>query len=189
MDRSVSEISVLPQHFIMGNLLIGLSFPEFARTRAQLLKCDVKNLMEEPLTSLPPLTCLRRTRSAVVSFSLAVLRVGRRHCSAGSPPRQFRRGGQTKELLSVTAVRNAVGPSISRSMCDVSTAAAGHSWRRLPIEAACPQAAITRSPLWFSLTAVFRACAFQILIDGRFAVLSGKRGFHVHGLPSAFDAP
>ena len=27
-DRSVSEISVLPQHFKMDNLLIGLSFPE-----------------------------------------------------------------------------------------------------------------------------------------------------------------
>jgi hypothetical protein len=39
------------------------------------------------------------------------------------------------------------------------------------------------------LAAVFRARAFQILIDGRFAVLSGKRGFHVHGLPRAFDAP
>ena len=35
-DRSVSEISVLPQHFKMDNLLIGLSFPE---TRAREVNC------------------------------------------------------------------------------------------------------------------------------------------------------
>ena len=35
-DRSVSEISVLPQHFKMDNLLIGLSFPE---TRAREVSC------------------------------------------------------------------------------------------------------------------------------------------------------
>ena len=35
-DRSVSEISVLPLHFKMDNLLIGLSFPE---TRAREVNC------------------------------------------------------------------------------------------------------------------------------------------------------
>ena len=36
-DRSVSEISVLPQHFKMDDLLIGLSFPE---SRARESSCE-----------------------------------------------------------------------------------------------------------------------------------------------------
>ena len=45
-DRSVSEISVLPQHFKMDNLLIGLSFPDSRAREIELLKRDLKILWE-----------------------------------------------------------------------------------------------------------------------------------------------
>ena len=83
-DRSVSEISVLPQHFKMDEFIDWPIVSRNARTRGPVVKTRCKNLVGEPLTSLPPLTRLRRAPSSVVSFSLAVLRAGRRHCSAGT---------------------------------------------------------------------------------------------------------
>ena len=170
--------------------------------------------MGEPLTSLPPLTRLRHAPSSVaVFFSLAVLRVGRPHYSAFCWRRlegNISAQRSNPRAPSVAAVRNAVGPSVrryahapqaARSAEDIGSTGigaaggrcarprSGRGRRRLPIEAACLQPRLPVRPLCFSLAAVFRARAFQILIDGGLAVLCGKRGFHVHGLSSAFDAP
>ena len=46
VDRSVSEISVLPQHFIMDEFIDWPIVSRIARTRVQLLKRDVKILWE-----------------------------------------------------------------------------------------------------------------------------------------------
>ena len=168
--------------------------------------------MGEPLTSLPPLTRLRRAPSSVVSLSLAVLRVGRRHCSAGTVSAE----NISARRSNPTSSRQSRRPKCGRSdSAEIRSRVAGRSFRRrhradrnrrsrramcstpspgvvgddcrLRRHVSKPRSPVR--PLCFSLAAVFRAHAFQILIDGRFAVLSGKRGFHVHGLPSAFDAP
>ena len=210
-DRSVSEISVLPQHFIMDEFI---DWPIVSRNRAHaspVVKTRCKNLVGEPLTSLPPLTRLRRAPSSVVSFSLAVLRVGRRHCSAGTvsaenisarrsnptSSRQSRQSGMpsvrqcgdtlTRRCRSRQRHREDRIRRSTRAMYRPRLRGVVGDDCRLRRHVSKPRSPVR--PLCFSLAAVFRARAFQILIDGRFAVLSGKRGFHVHGLPSAFDAP
>ena len=93
-DRSVNEISVLPQHFKMDEFIDWPIVSRMARTRVQLLKRDVKSCGRTTDITATTDASLGGHPLPSCPFRLAVLRVGRRHPSAGTvSPRTFRRGG------------------------------------------------------------------------------------------------
>jgi hypothetical protein len=153
--------------------LVRLIVSRIARTRGQLLKCDVKSCGRT--TDITATTDASYAGPVFRRVLQSRLRVGRRHCSAGTVSAEnlsARRSNPTSPVS--RGVRNAVGPSVRRyahapqaarsaradrnrrsrrAMC--STPVSGRRRRRLPIEAACLQAAITRS------TVVLLGCRFS----------------------------